>query len=273
MALYNTQQYRQLLDGQPWGRQPSPWGGTTSLPQYLQQRQPGSTQPAQSGTSPTIGTQIAGVVGSQPQPPNMNPTSTAPRSGPAIQPPAPQGQQPGPQMPAVPPQAGAIGLENLRGVIERQLGTPSRYDSELVQSIRQQGTQRLQDEANLLRDRAKADASARGVYHGTPLTSSLGDIDERYLRGLSDFETNLTREAANVRSQDMNNAIGAAMGFGREQRADTALQSDILARLAQIGMYGAPTIGNSVDAFSQLPIPGGGSDMSALFALLGRLYG
>lgn len=49
----------------------------------------------------------------------------------------------------------------------------------------------LQDQATLLKSQATSGAAARGVYYGTPLTTSLGDIDTEYLKGLGTLDAQL----------------------------------------------------------------------------------
>lgn len=49
----------------------------------------------------------------------------------------------------------------------------------------------LQNQAKQAKSGAVADASARGVYYGTPLTGSEADIDTQYLRGVGQLDTGM----------------------------------------------------------------------------------
>lgn len=49
----------------------------------------------------------------------------------------------------------------------------------------------LQNQTKQAKSSAIADASARGVYYGTPLTGSEADIDTQYLRGLGQLQTGM----------------------------------------------------------------------------------
>jgi hypothetical protein len=135
------------------------------------------------------------------------------------------------------------------------LHNPSRYGAEQAQATRTQGYQKLDDERKLAEDRATADAAKRGVYHGTPLTNSLGDIGERYLRGGADLETNIDRDQAQNFQNDRMNALKMIFEYGANQRLDKKQQDDLWLELLRLGYVGGPDMPNPS---SQVPIPGQG---------------
>ena len=98
------------------------------------------------------------------------------------------------------------------------LDNPSAYGADQVDAARKQGYQKLDDTRKLMQDQAIADASRRGVYNGTPLTNSLGNIDAQYMRDATDLETNLSRDQAQRYQQDRLGAINAILGYGQQQQ-------------------------------------------------------
>jgi hypothetical protein len=225
----------------------SPVGGTTSLPQYLQPPK-----------SPTDGSGIQG-------PTTAAPTQNAP---PALAAPVPSSTQPG-TVPPSPPVAtpapaggGNIPASNVPGTestgrntemgdklfeeLMKMLKESSRYGSEQAGKTREQGIGRLQDEQKLGEQRAIADAAKRGVYYGTPLTNSLGDLGERYQRGLGDLETNIQRDQAQRAMEDKQRVIEMIFGYGDRQNRDTQQQNDLWLKLLEAGLIGGPTIPGAV---------------------------
>ncbi len=91
----------------------------------------------------------------------------------------------------------------------------------------------LENQRNRASSSAVADASARGVYYGTPLTTSQGDIETSYLKGLGSLEANMYN----------------------------ASQSNELGRLAL-----------ATQLTSGMPMTSGGNN-SATTTLLGQLFG
>lgn len=51
----------------------------------------------------------------------------------------------------------------------------------------------LEDKRKSAKANATADASARGVFYGSPLTTSYGDIDTEFLRGLGSLQAGITQ--------------------------------------------------------------------------------
>lgn len=83
--------------------------------------------------------------------------------GPQITPPMNNG------IPSAPPQAGGNSLGDVYKFFASDLG----------------------NQAKQAKSSAIADASARGVYYGTPLTGSEADIDTQYLRGLGQLQAGM----------------------------------------------------------------------------------
>lgn len=138
-------------------------GGGAALPPYLQMRQPAinPTYPGQQ-TQPVITPKSTAVPG-EVKP--MTPPASPVQANQAPQTPPTQGSTEAP----APPQAGGSDLGGLYKF----------YQSDLA-------NQRNQALAG-----TRADASARGVFYGTPLTGSEADINTQYLRGLGQLQAGM----------------------------------------------------------------------------------
>lgn len=169
-------------------------------------------------------------------------------------------------------QPGAVGLENLRAVLERGLANNSRYSGDLITRLQDQMSGNLNDERRMAEDRAKADASARGVYYGSPLTTSLGDIGERYLKAQSSGQTDLLKQIADANATDKQSSIDNVFRFGQGEQDSVNSQNDLLTRIADLGLRGGPTIPGATDSFNSLPQPTA-PDYSSIYQLLGSLFG
>jgi len=69
--------------------------------------------------------------------------------------------------------------------------TPVVADAPVPQTLYDFFKQDLEDQRRTALANTQADASARGVYYGTPLTTSQGDIQTQYLRGLGQLQANV----------------------------------------------------------------------------------
>lgn len=221
-------------------------------------------QMANAGAAPKPGSPWATVGAYQPPPkPAASPTATPAPT------PAPSPAQPAPPAAGQPPaEPQGIGL---LGIIQQMLNGGGRYSGEQVQGMRDSFTNQLTDRRRQEEDRLKAEHAARGTFYGSGLNTSLGDASERFQRGMADAETGLMRQVADANQQDKLSAIQAAFGFGQGQLQSQELQARILEMIAQQGMAGGPTIPGAVDAYGQLPMPGGGFD-PAVFETLGSIY-
>lgn len=137
--------------------------GGQANPSYLQMRSP--SNPTGNGTRPVITPKPTGmgdtVAPSMPKPvSNQVMPQGLPQAGPNITP-ASGGAQP--------PQAGGEDLNGLYNFFKSD----------------------LQNQTKQAKSGAIADASARGVYYGTPLTGSEADIDTQYLRGLGQLQSGM----------------------------------------------------------------------------------
>lgn len=75
----------------------------------------------------------------------------------------------------------------------------------------------LENERNKALGNAQADASARGVYYGTPLTTSEGDINTSFLRGLGQLQSGIIQNDQQnqlARLGMASNLIGSPASFG-----------------------------------------------------------
>ncbi len=272
----------------------SPEGGTTSLPQFLQKRAaktqptgptppPATLRPLQqsanvqtginpqqqqltSGRTPVPAPAPApspGLVGRQPIPPAPPPPPV----------PAPTGLQPGGQIITRTADPGAtvdqgFGLPDL---IRRMLSGEGRYDNETIEALRTASRNRLEDERRLATDRLTANAASRGLLRSSGLSTSLGDVEERFIRQLADSEADVNRQVADARQQDLISAIQAAQGFGQGELQNQAQEQNFLLALAQLGLLGGPTIPGAVGSFGDLPFPQTGNS-NDFYQYLGTLF-
>ena len=188
-------------------------GGGAALPPYLQLRRPAANPwtgmggiPSYPGqrTQPVVTPKSTAAPGEvKPQTPPPAPSQTAQM---------PQGSATPAQPMSQPPQAGG-----------QTLGDVYRFFKSDLENQRNQALAST-----------RADASARGVFYGTPLTGSEADINTQYLRGLGQLQAGM---------------------YGNEQQ-------NMLARLGlaeSLGWQGQ---------MNQPPLPGGmdWSGLGALFA-------
>lgn len=260
----------------------SPKGGTTSLPPYLQgifepKQNQGNLLSAASQQSTAGMTKASGAApgqgwgttpGQQQPTPASQPPGTVPgappATGPAIPPsPVPGATPTGTPGASVPGTAatptGADQNAQMHDALFKQLmeriTNPSRYDSAAVSSERQQGMQNLQDQRKIGENNAIADAARRGVYNGTPLTTSLGDIGTQYQRGLGEMEAKITQDTAARHNQDLNDAMNAIFTYGNAQLLSQQQQNDLWLAILNAGYGGGPGMPG---ASTQLPLPGQG---------------
>lgn len=224
----------------------SPVGGTTSLGQSLQ-------SPASSPFGESLGS--AGSAMKQqfqqanqpaPAPAPAPPASTPPGSVPPPPPPmaGALAPTPGGQLPShAQGQNSQMGDQLFQHLME-MLNKPSGYGSAEAQKTREMGTKNLQDQMKLSEDKAKTDAASRGMYYSTGLTNSLGDIGERYNRGLGDMETNIQTDMAKRQSEDQQRAIELIFGYGDRQNRNTQQENDLWLRLQELGLMGGPNMPN-----------------------------
>jgi hypothetical protein len=162
---------------------------------------------------------------------------------------------PGPGAPAAqgapPPQAaggsapqttGSNALSNLGDVLSQHLADPSRFDLPEVQKAYDFFKTDLTNQAKLADAQATGDASARGVYYGSPLTTSLGDISTQLQRGLGALSTNIGLEQAQTQGQDLTAALAQGLQFGGQAMTGQNLAFNQALQAASFGEYGVPTM-------------------------------
>lgn len=185
-------------------------GGGNAAPGYLQVRTPMMNQ---QGTQPVVtpkSTVVPGEVGKTLQNIPQMPQRSMPQA-----PQAPQGPPVTPAgQPPAPPQAGGNNLQGLYNFFASD----------------------LQNQAKQAASNSIADASARGVYYGTPLTGSEADINTQYLRGLGQLQAGM---------------------YGNEQQNQLA-RLGLATQLAGMSGFNAP--------------PSGQIDPNT-YAMLGQLFG
>lgn len=162
-------------------------GGGQALPPYLQGR---TQNPAGSKfvTSPMITPKASVTPGEV--------TPSVPNTPPPPQAPAPQPQAP--PTPAAPQPSATSGAS-----AAPQPAAPAKPNPQTLYDFFKQD---LEDQRKLAEAGSTSDAAARGVYYGTPLTTSLGDINTQYLRGLGQLQ-------AGIIGNESNNEL-ARLGLG-----------------------------------------------------------
>lgn len=150
-------------------------GGGAALPPYLQMRRPttGVIGNGQFGNAPSY-------PGQQTQP-VVTPKSTA------VPGEAKGWAGAGAQMtkPGTPPQAPSQTVQAPQG------STPPQAGGQTLGDVYGFFKSDLENQRNQALASTRADASARGVFYGTPLTGSEADINTQYLRGLGQLQSGM----------------------------------------------------------------------------------
>lgn len=233
----------------------SPQGGTTSLPQMLQSMMPPSSpgigggmpgakvpgganlsNPAGPGAAPGSGA-MPGGTGPMAPPPASTPPGTVPPPPPVAPPVAPTPPA------AAPPDKNQVMGNDLYDELLKMFHNPSRYDEA---GARTTGMHALQDEQTIARDRATADAANRGVFYGSPLTNSYGNIDDRFLRETGDLESKIAQDKASNFQNDRTSALDAIFKYGGMQQLDKQHQDDLWLELLKAGYIGGPDVNSLV---------------------------
>jgi len=181
-------------------------GGGNAIPPYIQARQPFVNTISGAATKPVITPKSAVVPGEA-----KKPLSLYQRLA----------QKPKPKLPTLP--------------ITVQPNTPaSAPQTPVPQTLYDFFKQDLENQRKSAMSGAVSDASARGVYYGTPLTTSQGDIQTEYLRGLGQLQSGV-------------------------------LQNEQQNELSRLGIAG--------NLLNSTPQVGGGGIDPAVFQMLGTLFG
>lgn len=121
----------------------------------------------------------------------------------------------------------------------------------------------LERERTGLRANAIGDASSRGVYYGTPLTTSFGDIDTEYLRGLGQLQASMFQNEQQNQLERMR--IGAGL-IGQTPMAEGGgIDPAIIAQLGTL--FGRPPTSGPIT-----PNPRAGQQVPGVVTEGGRQY-
>jgi len=175
--------------------------------------------------------------------------------------------------PLVPQGTEAIGLGNLGGLIERQLANPSAFGSSQVQDAFKGLVGQLDESAETANQRAIADAQSRGVFFGSPLTTSQGDIATQLQDAKGNLATQLLLNQAQTFGQDQNAAIGNAFRFGENQLGADQFAASLGLQSFGAGNQGAPNINSAANAIAAQPLPAPQGGSNAALGALGALFG
>jgi hypothetical protein len=141
--------------------------GGVQNPPYLQMRAPTGGPP--------------GIGGMPQSAPVITPRASAP--GDTVN---PQQPKPLPNNPSVPPVSGGPPISP-----PPSNGTPPQAGGNDLGSLYKFFASDLANKTTQAKSNAISDASARGVYYGTPLTGSEADIDTQYLRGMGQLQSGM----------------------------------------------------------------------------------
>lgn len=177
---------------------------------------------------------------------------------------------------------GAVGLENLRAILERRLGTPSAFDMEVVQEIRSALDQERAGRRAQAASDINVDAARRGVFHSTVPAFDVRELEKSLAEEEALADAQLTQAAAAAQDQGLQSAVSDAFRFlenadaGQMGRSQLELERlrmlGSLGNLAtQLGFQGGPTLGGAVGHFAGLPGAQAGGLDPTLFAVLGQL--
>jgi hypothetical protein len=147
--------------------------GGQQNPPYLQMKTPVKAAPTQAQTAPVI-TPAASAPGD-----TVRRAQAVPEA-----PSVPTGQAPTPAMPSIPPTPTA-------GPAITPAGAPPQAGGNTLDDVYNFFKSDLQNQTKQAKANSISDASARGVYYGTPLTGSEADIDTQYLRGLGQLQSGM----------------------------------------------------------------------------------
>lgn len=182
--------------------------GGQQQPPYLQARRPTITAPGQPPTAPA-------------PPPAYSGQNTQPVVSP-----------PGGQSPPVTPPNPNVSQTQQKGAPDP---TPDQQGGTDLGGVYKFFKSDLENQRNQALASTRADASARGVFYGTPLTGSEADINTQYLRGLGQLQAGM---------------------YGNEQQNQLA-RLGLASNLLFQGQFGQP------------PMPGA-TDWSSLGSLFGQ---
>jgi hypothetical protein len=186
-----------------------PQGGGKALPPYLQGR--AATQPMITPKSTVA-------------PGEVKPVAQAPA--------APAAPAQAPAAPAITPAANPTAAQ-----MSAQPKAPAAQPQSLYEFFKSD----LERQRNAAIANARSDASKRGVFYGTPLTTSEGDIETEFQRGLGALQGNLMQHAEENQMNKLR--LAAQLGlFGGDAEA-AGMDKDVFAQLgALLTPRGGPSV-------------------------------
>lgn len=220
-------------------------GGGNALPPYLQGRVPAAAGPFQ--TRPMI-TPKASIMPGETRKTPFDLIKQGTRA----------------TMPKITPKKAPANVNRLPGAAPAPAGgatPPAPVNPN--QTIFDYGKQQLEDARKQAEADTTASAASRGVYYGTPLTTSLGDIKTQYLKGLGTLTANLADTEQNRKLQAAQIAAGLLNGAPMPQQNDMSSIFQSLGSLfpsgGQPGNQGSPADFQSIfrpGPLGNVPTPG-----------------
>lgn len=188
-----------------------------------------------------------------PPPPEDPPGPDGPDDPPEEPPEEPPEPPPGEPDPPPPGGDGSWDLSNLAALLAQRLNQPSAFGTEEIQQLREwlaseREASRIGRTADL-----EADAASRGVFYGTPLTTSLGDLESELARAEAGHDVQLTQLAAQYQQEGMNRAIQDAMNFLQFASGERNSMFQNALAAANAGGAGGPDINTLLAGIMGLP--------------------
>lgn len=197
-------------------------------------------QPQASPGAPQTFAQMSAAGQARPAPP-MADTYPPPGAGPSSPPPM-----------APPPQQGV--QDNLSSAVNKALTSPSPYNTDTFNALRDSATNDLSAQYGKIRDTTNTDLARRGLSASTERGNAYDSIDAAQSRDLSDLNAKLLGDAATTQGTYESQAIGAGQNYvNAMNQTGLSQQQQDLAKLLGVGNLNLSTQAqaNQVNQFGQ----------------------
>ena len=125
-----------------------------------------------------------------------------------------------PAPPPPPPSLNTI-QGQMQGAASQALATPSRYDTQSFNTIRDSATNDLQHQYDLQREQLDENLARRGLSASTFGANNLHDLGAAQSRDMATLNSQLLQQAANTQASDRQQAFGMGQGLLQQQLAQT----------------------------------------------------
>jgi hypothetical protein len=172
------------------------------------------------------------------------------------------------------PNAGGNPLGGLAEIIAGLINNPNPYEMDDIQRMREFMAGERDRTRKLRTADLTTNAANRGVFYGTPLTTSLGNLETELSRSEAQYDTELTRMAAEGRQNALSGYLGQALQFLTGAQGDQSIANQLALGAHGQGIMGGPDMNNAIQQLMALQGTGPGQLDSAMITnLLGILFG